>query len=71
MPFDVMPVRSALDKTRVPRIGLALSGGGNRAAAFAVGVVTALLDAGLLPQVRVITSSSGGSLVTRRWPVAG
>jgi len=45
------------------RIGVALSGGGNRAAAFAVGAVTALLDAGLMPQVRVLTSTSGGSLV--------
>lgn len=44
------------------RIGVALSGGGNRAAAFA-GAVTALLDAGLMPQVRVLTSTSGGSLV--------
>jgi predicted acylesterase/phospholipase RssA len=48
---------------RDAQIGVALSGGGHRAAAFAVGALTALLDAGLMPQVRVMTSTSGGSLV--------
>ena len=45
------------------RIGVALSGGGLRAAAFAIGALTALLDSGLLSQTKVITSTSGGSLV--------
>jgi len=45
------------------RIGVAFSGGGHRAAAFGAGVLTALLDVGLMSQVRVMTSTSGGSLV--------
>jgi predicted acylesterase/phospholipase RssA len=50
-------------QTGTVRIGLALSGGGYRAAAFAAGAVLALLDAGLLKNIQTITSSSGGSLI--------
>lgn len=45
------------------RIGVALSGGGNRAAAFGAGVVLGLIDLGVLSQVSRISSTSGGSLV--------
>jgi predicted acylesterase/phospholipase RssA len=45
------------------RIGLALSGGGFRAAFFHVGVLAKLAETGLLPKVEVISTVSGGSIV--------
>lgn len=59
-----------------PRIGLALSGGGIRAAVFHLGVLKRLATSGLLEQVTQISTVSGGSLVTGaifsraggRWP---
>ncbi|MGD9893180.1 MAG: patatin-like phospholipase family protein, partial [Dehalococcoidia bacterium] len=45
-------------------IGLALSGGGFRAAAFHLGCLRALDDRGLLPRVRVISGVSGGALLS-------
>lgn len=45
------------------RIGLALSGGGSRAIAFHLGCLRAMHDRGLLSQVKVISSVSGGSVV--------
>lgn len=58
------------------RIGLALSGGGIRAAVFHLGVLRRLATAGMLEQVTQISTVSGGSLVTGaifaradgRWP---
>ncbi len=58
------------------RIGLALSGGGVRAATYHMGMLKRLASEGLLEQVTVISSVSGGSLVTAavvaaagmRWP---
>src|SRR5258708_37620447 len=44
-------------------IGLALSGGGSRAAAFHLGCLRALHDRGLLPRVQVISGVSGGALL--------
>lgn len=44
----------------LPKIGLALAGGGTRAAYFAHGVMQGLNDSGLLDQVDVISSVSGG-----------
>lgn len=43
-----------------PRIGLALSGGGTKAAMYAHGVLHGLDASGLLPQVDIISSVSGG-----------
>src|SRR2546429_850263 len=40
--------------------GLAISGGGERAASFSIGVMKALYDKGLLDQIDVISSVSGG-----------
>ena len=45
------------------KIGLALSGGGYRAAAYHVGTLRALRYLGLLDKVDVISSVSGGSIV--------
>lgn len=45
------------------RLGLALSGGGFRAAFFHIGVLARLADLDLLRQVEVISTVSGGSVV--------
>ncbi|MDN7805804.1 patatin-like phospholipase family protein [Burkholderia gladioli] len=46
----------------LPRLGLAVSGGGVRAAAFHAGVMKYLAEAGSLEHVQHISSVSGGSL---------
>ena len=48
-------------------IGLALSGGGLRAAAFHLGCFRALHDRGLLPEISTISGVSGGSIVAALW----
>lgn len=45
------------------RIGLALSGGGYRAAAYHIGALRALHKLGLLDKIDVISSVSGGSII--------
>lgn len=45
------------------KVGLALSGGGFRAAFYHVGVLAYLADTGLLRRVEVISTVSGGSIV--------
>ncbi len=45
------------------RIGLALSGGGYRAAAYHVGALRALYKLGVLDKVDVVSSVSGGSII--------
>jgi len=45
-----------------PRIGVALSGGGHRAALFGLGALLYLVDAGKGPQLTSVASVSGGSL---------
>lgn len=45
---------------RKPTLGLALSGGGTKAAMFAHGVLHGLNDTGLLDQVDIVSSVSGG-----------
>jgi predicted acylesterase/phospholipase RssA len=47
----------------MPKLGLALSGGGFRATLFHLGVVRFLRDAGALRDVTDITSVSGGSIL--------
>ena len=47
----------------MPRLGLALSGGGLRATLFHLGVVRFLRDAGVLGEVTHIVSVSGGSIL--------
>jgi NTE family protein len=49
--------------TKTEKLGLALSGGGFRAAFFHVGVLARLAEIGLLPKVEVISTVSGGSIV--------
>lgn len=45
------------------KIGLALSGGGYRAAAYHIGMLRALHKLGVLDKVDVISSVSGGSII--------
>lgn len=66
------------DVTATDRIGLALSGGGVRAAVFHLGVLRRLAEEGRLEQVSGISTVSGGSLVMAllmsearmRWPTS-
>jgi NTE family protein len=55
-----------------PSIGLCLSGGGFRAALFALGVMRYLAEAGQLGNVRAVSAVSGGSVAAAvtadRWP---
>ena len=46
-----------------PKVGLALSGGGFRAAFFHLGVLARLAELGVLRRVEVISTVSGGSIV--------
>ncbi len=50
-----------------PKIGLALSGGGFRAAAFGLGALRALHDLDLLRNVHVLSGISGGALISAIW----
>ena len=45
------------------KIGLGLSGGGFRASIFHLGVILRLEELGIMPQVEVISSVSGGSII--------
>ncbi len=58
---------SATPPTPSRRIGLALSGGGLRAAAYHLGCLRSLHDRGLLDDVRVVSGVSGGSIVAALW----
>jgi hypothetical protein len=49
------------DSTRPPQLGLALSGGGTRSASFSIGVMKALHERGILQNVDIMSSVSGGS----------
>jgi NTE family protein len=51
------------DPVTPPKIGLALSGGGSRAIAFHLGCLRALHDLGILQQVKVLSTVSGGSVI--------
>lgn len=54
-----------------PPIGLALSGGGFRAAAFHLGVLRGLRAAGRLERVAVVSGVSGGALLAAAWVATG
>ena len=49
------------------RLGLSLSGGGSRAAAFHVGTLAGLQEIGLLEDIDVASSVSGGSVLAGAW----
>jgi NTE family protein len=54
---------AAAPETPPTKVGLALSGGGFRAALFHIGVLARMAELGLLRQVEVISTVSGGSIV--------
>jgi NTE family protein len=54
---------AAADAKREPELGLALSGGGFRAAFFHLGVLARMAEVGLLRRVEVISTVSGGSII--------
>jgi NTE family protein len=56
-------VHAAHSPASAAKIGLALSGGGFRAALFHVGVLARLAELGILRRVEVISSVSGGSII--------
>jgi hypothetical protein len=49
------------DRTAPPQFGVCFSGGGNRSAAFSIGVLRALHAKSLLQKIDVISAVSGGS----------
>jgi Patatin-like phospholipase len=51
-----------LEDTATPAIGIAISGGGVRAAFYGVGALLYLVHSGLNKQVKLISSVSGGSI---------
>ena len=53
----------AIEEQSLPKIGLALSGGGFRASIFHLGVIRRLEELGIMKQVSVVSSVSGGSIV--------
>ena len=59
---ETIPVEPSPVKTR--DVGLALSGGGSRAVAFHLGCLRALNDLGLLDRLQVVSSVSGGSVIS-------
>ncbi len=54
---------AALDSALVGKVGLALSGGGFRAALFHIGVLAKLADIGVLNRIEALSCVSGGSIV--------
>lgn len=54
---------SAAEGGRVPKIGIALSGGGSRAIAFHLGCLRTLHQLGVLDRARVLSTVSGGSVI--------
>src|SRR6202047_4763451 len=52
-----------MSEAAVPKIGLALSGGGSRAIAFHLGCLRALNQLGLLDRVVILSTVSGGSVL--------
>src|SRR4051812_32800005 len=57
------PAPSRNGGTTMPKIGLALSGGGFRGTLYHLGVIRFLRDAGILSSISHITSVSGGSIL--------
>jgi NTE family protein len=49
--------------TKIQRLGLGLSGGGFRASFYHIGVLAQMAELGLLRQVEVISTVSGGSII--------
>ena len=63
MPVDKSETNAVYQVFKNRNIGLALSGGGHRAAVFHLGVLSYLAENGLLENVRHLSTVSGGSVV--------
>jgi len=61
IPFNEFPESQLASLTAKPNLGLAFSGGGNRAAVCALGQLRGLKAIGALSKVRYISAVSGGS----------
>ena len=59
----MVPTPPVTEERGHPKLGLALSGGGHRAAFFHIGVLARLAELGLLRPIQVISTVSGGSIV--------
>ena len=68
LPYDFQspPTAPPSDLRTIP-IGLALSGGGYRAAAFHLGTMAYLEHVGLLPQLSRLSTVSGGTFTGARY----
>src|SRR4051794_4878843 len=60
---EIVNAPPVTEEREQPKLGLALSGGGHRAAFFHVGVLAKLAELGLLRPIQVISTVSGGSIV--------
>jgi NTE family protein len=60
---DEAPDQADEVKQSAATIGIAISGGGVRAALYSLGVLVYLVHSGLHDRVRIISSVSGGSIV--------
>ncbi|OGB23985.1 MAG: hypothetical protein A3I66_14900 [Burkholderiales bacterium RIFCSPLOWO2_02_FULL_57_36] len=58
---EIQRFRNALREPVDMRLGVALSGGGSKAAPFAMGVLAGLSDSGLLADVDAVSTVSGGT----------
>ena len=63
-PKSAATVRLGTQPKKPQNVGLALSGGGSRAIAFHLGCLRALHDLDLLNRIQVISSVSGGSVIS-------
>ena len=60
---EIVSAPPVTEEREHPKLGLALSGGGHRAAFFHIGVLARLAELGLLRPIQVISTVSGGSIV--------
>ena len=67
----LMPDKSRTSDAKCPppRIGLALSGGGFRAALFHLGVIRRLEELGVMKHVQTISAVSGGAIIAAYYAV--
>lgn len=67
LPVPLATPRPPAGTSPTPKLGLALSGGGFRAAAFHLGTFGALDALGVLNDVAVLSTVSGGSIIGAAW----
>ncbi len=70
-PSGYAPPTQCLDELRDVFVGVAISGGGSRAANFGLGVLKELDDLGILEHVSAISAVSGGTLAASYFSIYG